>query len=49
MGGKSTGMGSFMDSGQRCARPWIEYKRREEADAVRLRPHPWEFTLYYDA
>ena len=28
---------------------WIEYKRREEADAVRLRPHPWEFTLYYDA
>jgi glutamine synthetase len=28
---------------------WIEYKRREEADAVRLRPHPWEFALYYDA
>jgi glutamine synthetase len=28
---------------------WIEYKRKEEADAVRLRPHPWEFTLYYDA
>jgi glutamine synthetase len=28
---------------------WIEYKRKEEADAVRLRPHPWEFALYYDA
>ena len=28
---------------------WIEYKRREEADAVRMRPHPWEFALYYDA
>jgi glutamine synthetase len=30
-------------------RTWIEYKRNEEADAVRLRPHPWEFALYYDA
>jgi len=30
-------------------RTWIDYKRREEADAVRLRPHPWEFALYYDA
>jgi glutamine synthetase len=28
---------------------WIRYKRREEADQVRLRPHPWEFALYYDA
>jgi glutamine synthetase len=27
---------------------WIEYKRKEEADQVRLRPHPWEFALYYD-
>jgi glutamine synthetase len=27
---------------------WIDYKRQEEADAVRLRPHPWEFALYYD-
>ncbi len=27
---------------------WIEYKRVEEVDAVRLRPHPHEFTLYYD-
>jgi glutamine synthetase len=27
---------------------WISYKRREEADAIRLRPHPWEFALYYD-
>ena len=28
---------------------WIEYKRKEEADQVRMRPHPWEFALYYDA
>ena len=27
---------------------WIEYKRLEELDAVRLRPHPYEFELYYD-
>jgi glutamine synthetase len=27
---------------------WIEYKRKEEADQVRARPHPWEFALYYD-
>jgi glutamine synthetase len=27
---------------------WIEYKRRHELDAVRLRPHPHEFELYYD-
>jgi glutamine synthetase len=27
---------------------WIEYKRAQEIDAVRLRPHPWEFALYYD-
>jgi glutamine synthetase len=27
---------------------WIRYKRTEEVDAVRLRPHPWEFALYYD-
>jgi glutamine synthetase len=28
---------------------WIAYKRKSEADQVRLRPHPWEFALYYDA
>jgi len=27
---------------------WIEYKRKHEADAVRVRPHPHEFCLYYD-
>jgi glutamine synthetase len=27
---------------------WIDYKRLNEIDAVRLRPHPWEFMLYYD-
>ena len=27
---------------------WIEYKRANEVDAVRLRPHPMEFVLYYD-
>jgi glutamine synthetase len=27
---------------------FIEYKRKNEADAIRLRPHPYEFALYYD-
>lgn len=27
---------------------WISYKRENEADAIRLRPHPYEFCLYYD-
>ena len=27
---------------------WVEYKRRNEIDALRLRPHPYEFALYYD-
>ena len=27
---------------------WINYKRMNEVDAVRLRPHPYEFCLYYD-
>src|SRR5271154_59374 len=27
---------------------WIEMKRKEQ-DQVRLRPHPWEFHMYYDA
>ena len=27
---------------------WLEYKRNVEADGVRLRPHPYEFYLYFD-
>lgn len=27
---------------------FVAYKRKHEADAVRLRPHPYEFSLYYD-
>jgi glutamine synthetase len=27
---------------------WIDYKRKNEVDAIRLRPHPWEFALYFD-
>ena len=27
---------------------WLAYKRIKEIDEVRLRPHPWEFMLYYD-
>lgn len=27
---------------------WLEYKRKRETDAIRLRPHPWEFYLYFD-
>ncbi len=27
---------------------YIEYKRSAEVDAIRQRPHPYEFSLYYD-
>jgi glutamine synthetase len=27
---------------------WIDYKRTKEVDAMRLRPHPYEFYMYYD-
>jgi glutamine synthetase len=27
---------------------WLEYKRRREVNPIRLRPHPYEFYLYYD-
>ena len=27
---------------------WIDYKRTKEVDPVRLRPHPWEYHLYFD-
>jgi glutamine synthetase len=27
---------------------WLDYKTSKEIDAVRLRPHPMEFALYYD-
>jgi hypothetical protein len=27
---------------------WLDYKRTKEVDAIRLRPHPHEFHLYYD-
>ena len=27
---------------------WISYKRSKEVDTMRLRPHPYEFFLYYD-
>jgi glutamine synthetase len=29
-------------------RAWIDYKVEHEVDPVRLRPHPYEFHLYYD-
>jgi glutamine synthetase len=29
-------------------RTWIDYKRKNEVDPIRLRPHPWEFALYFD-
>jgi glutamine synthetase len=27
---------------------WIEYKQANEVDGLKLRPHPYEFSLYYD-
>ena len=28
---------------------WIEYKMEKEVEPIQLRPHPYEFMLYYDA
>jgi glutamine synthetase len=28
---------------------YVRYKRESEVDAIRMRPHPWEFALYHDA
>jgi glutamine synthetase len=28
---------------------WVQFKREEEVKAVRLRPHPYEFALYFDS
>jgi glutamine synthetase len=27
---------------------WVDYKRANEVDPIRLRPHPHEFAMYYD-
>ena len=27
---------------------WLEYKRTREVDPLRLRPHPYEFEMYFD-
>jgi glutamine synthetase len=27
---------------------WLAYKRESEIDPMRLRPHPYEFYMYYD-
>ena len=27
---------------------WIKYKRDNEVDAIRMRPHPYEFCMYFD-
>ena len=27
---------------------WIKWKRKEEVDAIRMRPHPYEYAMYYD-
>lgn len=27
---------------------WIDWKRTYEVDAIRMRPHPYEYSLYYD-
>ena len=27
---------------------YLDYKRAHEVDEIRMRPHPYEFVLYYD-
>ena len=34
--------------GEDLVEAWISYKRTNEVDAVRVRPHPHEFFMYYD-
>jgi glutamine synthetase len=33
---------------QEVLETFVDYKRKKEVDAIRLRPHPFEFALYYD-
>jgi glutamine synthetase len=35
--------------GEELIRTWIDWKRENEVDVVRLRPHPAEFSLYFDS
>jgi glutamine synthetase len=28
---------------------WLKWKREKETEPMRLRPHPYEFCLYFDA
>ena len=35
-------------STQDAIETWLSYKRELEVDAIALRPHPYEFQLYYD-
>jgi glutamine synthetase len=42
---------AFLLAGDVFARDFLEMwvsAKRKEADALRLRPHPYEFFLYYD-
>jgi glutamine synthetase len=41
-----TGSGVFTED---LIETWISYKRENEVDPIRLRPHPHEFHLYYDS
>ena len=34
---------------ENLVRTWIDYKREAEIEPMKLRPHPYEFVLYYDA
>lgn len=31
-----------------CLSTWIAYKRKREVEEIALRPHPYEFSLYFD-
>jgi len=40
-----TGSGVFTSD---LIETWLDYKRKNEVDAIRFRPHPYEFEMYYD-
>ncbi|MEE9403902.1 MAG: type I glutamate--ammonia ligase [Algisphaera sp.] len=35
--------------GEDVVKNWVHYKRETEVDALRQRPHPYEFCMYFDA
>jgi glutamine synthetase len=42
-------MDGFLRASEHMIERWIEYNRGHEINPVRMRPHPIEFSMYFDA